>query len=204
MWACPDDAHGRSGPRGCGQQRLSGYAASMASLLRIADLDEQGIILTMPEVLSPLRPDVESLGWSILDLREAVPQEGHEADLDDVERRVSASPDGLRMSFRDLSDFAAKTRQMIDGLFVACADPAQMPKCDDHDAAILARSDVVLPPLTARSGSVADLRQSCAVSKSGSPTSARWTPPAYPSVSRIAPGRFAIRPSVRLCRLSGA
>lgn len=116
----------------------------MASLLRIADLDEQGIILTMPEVLSPLRPDVESLRWSILDLREAVPQEGHEADLDDVERRVSASPDGLRMSFRDLSDFAAKTRQMIDGLFVACADPAQMPKCDDHDAAILARSDVVL------------------------------------------------------------
>jgi hypothetical protein len=115
----------------------------MRRLLRVADL-HNGVTLTMAEVLAPLSPDADELAWSILDLGEVVPQDDSDLDLGDVEERVFASPTGLQLTFGELTDFAARILQVIDGLFVACTDAASLPRRHDTDPVIAERADFVV------------------------------------------------------------
>ena len=100
--------------------------------------------LSMPEVLVPLGPDAARLTWSILDLGDVISWEELAIDLPALERRVFNSMTGLHLSFNELRDFARRTRQVIDGLFVACADPAELPQRQDSDDTILAHAVIAV------------------------------------------------------------
>jgi hypothetical protein len=91
----------------------------VSHLLKIADTHPAGeirVFLSMLEILDPFRPEADSLAWSILDLREAVPKEGSGFDPIQVDRGARASPTGLHMTFPALRDFAGQMTQIIDGL----------------------------------------------------------------------------------------
>jgi hypothetical protein len=109
----------------------------MNRLLRIADV-EDGVLITMPDVLAPLAPEANELRWGILDLADVIADESTDLDVLDLERQVLDSPTGRGLSFAELSDFAASTVQVIDGLFVACVDDAQLPRRSDDDVALRA------------------------------------------------------------------
>ena len=115
----------------------------MNRLLRVADRVDGGPV-SMPRVLAALVPEAYALQWSIVDLGEVVAEERWDLNLPFVEQRVDASPKGFELSFADLSAFAERIRQVVDGLFVGCADPARLPRRTDDDATILERADMLV------------------------------------------------------------
>ena len=115
----------------------------MKRLLRIADV-EHGVFVRMPDVLAPLAPEANDLQWSILDLGDVIADDTTDLDVVAMEQQVFDSLTGRKLSFADLSGFAASTIQVIDGLFVACASGAPLPVRSDDDLASLTGSDVVV------------------------------------------------------------
>jgi hypothetical protein len=112
-------------------------------LLRVADRVDGGLV-SMPRVLAALVPEAYALSWSVLDLGEVVADERWDLNLPFIEQRVDASPRGFELSFADLSAFSERVRQVVDGLFVGCADPARLPRRTDDDATILERADMLV------------------------------------------------------------
>jgi hypothetical protein len=101
----------------------------------------------MPEVLKPLSPEADSLRWSILDMREVTSKDDAELDEGDLlrlDREVMASPTGLQMSFSGLQHFANNVRQVIDGLFVGCADDGDFPPREASDLNIVEQAAMVV------------------------------------------------------------
>jgi len=115
----------------------------MPRLLRVSDL-RGGVTLTMAEILEPLRPEADGVVWSILDLGEVVPGDQGGSEIASLQERVYASPTGLQVSFAELCTFAASVRQVVDGLFVGCADPAVLPRRHDTDPVIAERADCLV------------------------------------------------------------
>ncbi len=101
-------------------------------------------IVSMPEVLAPLGVDAEGLTWSILDVGEIVTWDELHLDVGELERRVFASPTGLHFSLEQLREFARRTRQVIDGLFVVCSGAGQLPDRHASDEAILTQAEMVV------------------------------------------------------------
>jgi hypothetical protein len=118
----------------------------MPRLLRIEDMRDH-VFLYMPEVLKALSPEADSLRWSILDMREVTSKDDAELDEEDLlqlDRKVMASPTGLPMSFSGLQDLANNVRQVIDGLFVGCADDGHFPSRDSSDVQIVEQAAMVV------------------------------------------------------------
>lgn len=109
----------------------------------VADL-EDNVFLTMPEVLEPLRPDADALAWTILDLGNVIAREDSDLNVLELEREVDASPVGIDVTFAELAELASKTRQVIDGLFVAREQGAPALSRREEDHVILARAAMVL------------------------------------------------------------
>jgi hypothetical protein len=107
-------------------------------------MSSNGVFPRMPKVLAPVAPEANELQWSIVDLGDVIADETTDLDVLATERRVFDSPTGRRLSFAELSDFAACTIQVIDGLFVACTTGAQLPDRSDEDLAILTSADFVV------------------------------------------------------------
>jgi hypothetical protein len=84
------------------------------------------------------------LAWTILDIGEVVTWEELQIDLSELEQRIFSSNTGMHLSFTELREFGRRTRQVIDGLFVACVDTARLPQRQDPDATILAQAEMVV------------------------------------------------------------
>jgi hypothetical protein len=110
----------------------------MERVLRVNDR------LSLPEILAPLAPEALSLQWSVLDLGEVVPGEGWDRRVPFREPRVLESPRGWALTFAELVAFGEWTVQVIDGVFVACASPEDLPSRSDDDLTILERADMVV------------------------------------------------------------
>jgi hypothetical protein len=95
-------------------------------------------------VLRSLEPEARALRWSILDLSEAFAPEGSDMNVLALEREVEASPTGLHLSFRELQRLADCLQQVVDGLFVGCANHASFPSRADSDMHIIERSSAVV------------------------------------------------------------
>jgi hypothetical protein len=115
----------------------------MNRLLRIADITD-GVFPLMPPVLAPLAPEAHALHWSILDLHEATADERWDLSLPFVEQQVLGSPTGFKLSFEELTAFAERVHQVIDGLFVACEQPSQLPRRSDNDLTVLEKADMLV------------------------------------------------------------
>jgi hypothetical protein len=115
----------------------------MNRLLRIADT-EAGALASLPAILAPLAPEARGLRWSILDLGEVTAGDSKDLNLPLVEQQVLNSPKGLQLSFDDLTAFAGRVDQVIDGLFVACQWPERLPRRTDDDDAILRKADMLV------------------------------------------------------------
>ena len=115
----------------------------MNRLLRVADRVDGGPV-SMPRVLAALVPEAYGLTWTVLDLGEVVADERWDLNLPFIEQRVDASPRGFELSFADLSAFAERVRQVVEGLFVGCADPVRLPRRTDDDATILERAGMLV------------------------------------------------------------
>ena len=115
----------------------------MSRLLRVADRVD-GALVSMPRVLAALVPEAYALSWTILDLGEVVADERWDLNLSYVEQRVDASPKGFELSFADLSAFAERVGQVVDGVFVGCADRERLPRRTDDDATILEQADMLV------------------------------------------------------------
>lgn len=118
----------------------------MNRLLQIADIVD-GAFLQMPEVVAALSPEAHALQWSILDLGDVIANERWDLDLPFVKQRVLDSPKGFELSFQDLTAFAARVRQVIDGLFVGCERSSRLPRRDDDDPTILQNTDMLVAAL---------------------------------------------------------
>jgi hypothetical protein len=110
----------------------------MGRVLRVNDR------LSLPEVLAPLAPEALALQWSVLDLGEVVPGEGWDRRVPFREPRVLEFPRGWALTFAELVAFGKWTAQVIDGVFVACASPENLPSRSDDDVTVLERADMVV------------------------------------------------------------
>jgi hypothetical protein len=115
----------------------------MNRVLRISDT-VNNVVLPLSALLAPLAPEARKLQWRVLDLGELVPGEGRDLPDPYIEPRVVDSPTGWALRFDELTAFAAWVRQVIDGVFVACDDPACLPSRSDDDIAILGQADMLV------------------------------------------------------------
>ena len=115
----------------------------MKRVLQIEDTSHH-VFLHVAEVLAQLEPEARALHWSVLDLGEAFAPEGSDLDVLAIERRVEESPTGLHLSYDELARLAARLQQVVDGLFVGCADAGDVPARHDADAVIIERAVMVV------------------------------------------------------------
>jgi hypothetical protein len=115
----------------------------MNRVLRIADITD-GVFPFMPPVLAPLAPEAHALHWSILDLGDVTSDQRWDLNLPFVEQQALGSATGFKLSFEDLTAFAARVHQVIDGLFVGCERPSQLPRRSDNDLTILRKADMLV------------------------------------------------------------
>jgi hypothetical protein len=112
-------------------------------LVQVADIVD-GVFARMPEVLAPLSPDAHALHWNVLDLGDVVADERWDLNMPFIEAAVRSSPTGMPLSFEELEGLAARTHQVIDGLFVGCEWSNRAPRRSDSDARILELADMLV------------------------------------------------------------
>lgn len=116
----------------------------MAQRLLQLEAHREGGGVDLRDVLAVLSPDAHALQWTILDLPEVVDPERWDLNLPLVYERVDASPTGMHLAFEELEHFAARTGQVIDGLFVGCESAGRFPRRSDDDRTIVAKADMLV------------------------------------------------------------
>jgi hypothetical protein len=77
-------------------------------------------------------------------LREVTAEERWDLNLPLIERGVLDSPIGFELSFEELSAFASRIAQVIDGLFVGYVHPRRNSRRSDDDATILENAEMLV------------------------------------------------------------
>jgi hypothetical protein len=117
------------------------YAGCMSRVVQIADAPG-GVFVHVTEVLSALEPEATELEWAVLDLREALEASG--LDVVAVQAQVEQAPTGLHLTFHELQRLAAGLQQVVDGLFVGCADASGFPSRTASDDVIIERAAIAV------------------------------------------------------------
>lgn len=82
--------------------------------------------------------------WAVLDLGEAFARDDSDLDLLAMEQQIERAPTGLPMTFDELRRLAADLLQVVDGLFVGCANADRFPLRTASDAEILGHADITV------------------------------------------------------------
>jgi hypothetical protein len=96
------------------------------------------------EVFGPLRPEAEELTWVMWGWMHASAKMDADVHLGELEERVNSSPFGVPISWESLSGLLSELVQIVDGNFIGCRDPSQVPRFPETDLRTLHRTSEIV------------------------------------------------------------